>query len=116
MYRAKRPIEGERKNLKDSRGCMVDIEFMVQYWVLANVNSIGSDCLYSDNIALLDELFRQGLITLSQSKLVDTYQTYHRLLHESVLQNESAEIDAELIAEEVDLVTNCWNECFGLEN
>ena len=116
MYRAKRPIEGERKNLKDSRGCMVDIEFMVQYWVLANVNSIGSDCLYSDNIALLEALYRLDLITRSQAKLVEIYQTYHRLLHESVLQNESAEIDAELIADEVDLVTNCWNECFGLEN
>ena len=116
IYRAKRPAEGARRNLKHSRGCMVDIEFMVQYWVLANANSIGSDCLYSDNIALLEELFRLGLITRSQSRLVDIYQTYHRLLHESVLQNESAEIDAELIADEVDLVTRCWNECFGLEN
>ena len=116
IYRAKRPPEGARRNLKHSRGGMVDIEFMVQYWVLAQANSIGSDCLYSDNIALLGELFRQDLITRSQSKLVDTYQTYHRLLHESVLQNESAEIDADLIADEVDLVTRCWNECFGLES
>ena len=84
--------------------------------MLANVNSIGSDCLYSDNIALLEALYRLDLITRSQAKLVEIYQTYHRLLHEFVLQNESAEIDAELIADEVDLVTNCWNECFGLEN
>jgi glutamate-ammonia-ligase adenylyltransferase len=116
IYRSKRPPEGERLNLKHSRGCMVDIEFMVQYWVLAHANSIGSGRLYSDNIALLDELFRLNLITRSQSKLVDVYQTYHRLLHESVLHNESAEIDAELIADEVNLVTRCWNECFGLEN
>lgn len=115
IYRNKRPPEGERRDLKHSRGGMVDIEFLVQYWVLAQANSIGSDCLSSDNISLINELFRLGLITRSQSKLVEIYQAYHRLLHESVLQNESAEVDAELIADEVRQVTNCWNECFGLE-
>ena len=54
MYQSKRPPEGERVDLKQSRGGMVDIEFMVQYWVLAQANSIGSDCLYSDNISLLE--------------------------------------------------------------
>jgi glutamate-ammonia-ligase adenylyltransferase len=114
MYQSKRPAEGERVDLKQSRGGMVDIEFMVQYWVLAQANSIGSDCLYSDNISLLKALFRQDLITSSQSRLVEIYQCYHRLLHESVLQNQSAEIDAELIAEQLAHVKNCWNDCFGL--
>jgi len=114
MYQSKRPAEGERVDLKQSRGGMVDIEFMVQYWVLAKANSIGSDCLYSDNISLLKALFRRDLITSSQSRLVEIYQSYHRLLHESVLQNQSAEIDAELIAEQLAHVKNCWNDCFGL--
>ena len=114
MYHSKRPAEGERVDLKQSRGGMVDIEFMVQYWVLAKANSIGSDCLYSDNISLLNALFRQDLITSSQSRLVEIYQSYHRLLHESVLQNQSAEIDAELIAEQLAHVKHCWNDCFGL--
>jgi glutamate-ammonia-ligase adenylyltransferase len=114
MYQSKRPAEGDRVDLKQSRGGMVDIEFMVQYWVLAQANSIGSDCLYSDNISLLKALFRQDLITSSQSRLVEIYQCYHRLLHESVLQNQSAEIDAELIAEQLAHVKNCWNDCFGL--
>ena len=114
MYQSKRPAEGERVDLKQSRGGMVDIEFMVQYWVLAQANSIGSDCLYSDNISLLKELSRQNLITSSQSQLVEIYQSYHRLLHESVLQNQSAEIDADLIAEQLAHVKNCWNDCFGL--
>ncbi|MCP4873996.1 MAG: bifunctional [glutamate--ammonia ligase]-adenylyl-L-tyrosine phosphorylase/[glutamate--ammonia-ligase] adenylyltransferase [Gammaproteobacteria bacterium] len=115
IYQAKRPPEDERKNLKQSRGCMVDIEFLVQYWVLARSNSIGSDCLYSDNISLLRELFRLNLITASQSRLAEIYQHYQRLLHESVLQNQSAEVDAELISEQVQQVVNCWNESFGLQ-
>jgi glutamate-ammonia-ligase adenylyltransferase len=114
MYRAKRPPEGDRVDLKQSRGGMVDIEFMVQYWVLSLANSIGSDCLYSDNISLLKALFRKDLITGSQSQLVEIYQDYHRLLHQFVLQNQSAEMDTELIAEQIAHVKNCWNECFSL--
>ncbi len=115
IYRSKQPPEGERRDLKQSRGGMVDIEFLVQYWVLAHANSIGSDCLYSDNISLLNELFRLNLITSSQSQLAEIYQTYHRLLHESVLQNQSAEVDAEVIAEQIEYVVNCWNECFSVQ-
>jgi len=114
MYQAKRPVEGDRADLKHSRGGMVDIEFMVQYWVLAQANSIGSDCLYSDNISLLKALFRLKLITAAQSQLVEIYQSYHRLLHQSVLQNQSAEVDAELIAGHLAHVKNCWDECFSL--
>jgi glutamate-ammonia-ligase adenylyltransferase len=116
IYSAKHPPEGERRDLKQSRGAMVDIEFLVQYWVLALANNIGSDCLYSDNISLLNELFRLNLITSSQSQLAGIYTDYHRLLHESVLQNQSSEIDAELIDAQIKQVINCWNECFGLEN
>jgi len=116
LYHSKRPPEGDRKDLKQSRGGMVDIEFLVQYWVLAQANSIGSDRLYSDNIRLLNELFRLNLITSSQSQLAGIYTDYHRLLHESVLQNQSSEVDAEIIETQVNHVVNCWNECFGLEN
>jgi len=57
------------------------------------------------------------LITASQSQLAEIYRSYHRLLHESVLQNQSAEIDAELIAEHRAHVKTCWDDCFGeLEN
>ena len=115
IYRSKQPPEGARRDLKQSRGAMVDIEFMVQYWVLLQANNIGSECLYSDNIRLLNELFRLQLITSSQSQLAEIYTDYHRLLHESVLQNRSSEVDAEIIEARVNHVVNCWNECFGLE-
>lgn len=116
IYRSKQPPEDERRDLKHSRGAMVDIEFLVQYWVLAQANNIGSECLYSDNISLLNELFRLSLITSSQSQLADIYIDYHRMLHESVLQNQSSEVDAESIDAQINHVVNCWNECFGLEN
>ena len=115
IYQAKGPPEGEFKNLKDSRGCMVDIEFMVQFWTLLHANKAGSICSYSDNIGLLKELFRLNLISSPQSQLIDIYRTYHHWLHETVLQNKPAEIESEIIATETQHVINCWNDCFGLE-
>jgi len=115
IYNSKNPPEGDFKNLKHSRGCMVDIEFMVQYWTLLHANKAGSVCSYSDNIGLLNELFRLNLISSSQSQLIDIYKTYHHWLHETVLQNRPAEIESEIITLETQQVINCWNECFGLE-
>ncbi len=115
IYQARKPAEGETRNLKYSRGCLIDIEFMVQYWTLLYANKDGSICSYSDNIGLLKALFRLDLISRSQSQLIDNYQTYHRWLHETVLRNEPAEIESETIAEQVAHVLDCWNECFSPE-
>jgi len=77
IYKTKNPPEGEFKNLKHS---------------------------YTDNIGLLNELFRLELITSSQFQLADIYQTYHRCLHETVLQNKPAEIESGVIAAQVEHV------------
>lgn len=114
MYRAKRPAEGEFMDLKHSRGCMVDIEFMVQFWVLLHANKNGSICTYSDNISILNELIRLNTIPSQYSQLVDIYLTYHRHLHEAVLQNKPAEIEAEKIDAEVVQVRKIWKQCFSL--
>ena len=116
MYHAKKPPEGERRDLKHSRGGMVDIEFMVQYWVLRHANSIGSGDLNSANIELLKMLFQLNLISRAEAQLVEIYQDYHRLLHQSVLQNESSEVDAGPIQSQLEHVTSCWNRCFGVES
>jgi glutamate-ammonia-ligase adenylyltransferase len=113
IYKDKSPQEGDFKDLKHSHGCMVDIEFMVQFWTLLYANKFDSIVSYSDNIGLLNELFRLELITSSQSRLADIYQTYHHCLHETVLQNQPAEIESDIIASEVKHVIKCWNECFS---
>ncbi|MCP4490750.1 MAG: bifunctional [glutamate--ammonia ligase]-adenylyl-L-tyrosine phosphorylase/[glutamate--ammonia-ligase] adenylyltransferase [Gammaproteobacteria bacterium] len=114
MYKFSQPPEGELRNLKHSRGCMIDIEFMVQYWVLRHANKNGSICSYSDNIHLLNELIRLNLISSSYSQLIDNYLIYHRWLHETVLQNNSAEIPFKAIEAEITQVIQSWNECFNL--
>ena len=113
MYASKHPPEDDMKNLKHSRGCMIDIEFMVQYWALLHANKVGSICSYSDNIRLLNELIRLKVIASSYSQLVDIYLTYHRWLHETVLQNKPAEIASDLIEAEVTQVKQSWQTCFN---
>ena len=114
MYTNNHPPEGDIRHLKHSRGCMIDIEFMVQYWVLLHANKIDSICSYSDNISLLNELVRLKAIASSYSQLVDIYQTYHRWLHETVLQNKPAEIASKLIEAEITQVNQCWQSCFNV--
>lgn len=100
-------------NLKHSAGGLIDIEFMVQFWVLDEANSIGSLCSYSDNINLLNELFRLGLITDNQFKLAAIYQHYQGLLHKQVLQNLSFDVEITLVADEAAHVVQCWKACFA---
>jgi glutamate-ammonia-ligase adenylyltransferase len=113
IYASKKPVEDDLKHIKHSRGCMVDIEFMVQYWALLWANKNASIASDSDNIGLLNELFRLNLISSSQFQLADIYRAYHHWLHEAVLQNRPAEIATEIISTEVNHVVDCWNECFG---
>ncbi len=115
VYLNKHPGEQTKVNLKHCRGGLLEIEFLVQYWVLTHANSVGSASLKSDNIGLLNELFRLNLITRAQLKLVAIYQFYHHTLHQRVLQNNDENIDSNLIENETAEVINCWNECFGLE-
>ena len=109
-----KPLEDECKNLKHSRGCMIDIEFMVQYWVLLHANKVGSISAHSDNISLLNELIQSNIIPHSHLQLVNTYLTYHRYLHETVLQNKPAEISFRKIKTEVTQVLKSWKKCFSL--
>jgi len=113
MYQAKNPVEGETFNIKHSRGGMVDIEFMVQYWVLLHANKFASLLETTDNIGLITELHRLGIITDECLQLRDIYQAFHKWLHSQVLQNQSAEIPTERVLSEVDRVKTCWNLTFN---
>jgi glutamate-ammonia-ligase adenylyltransferase len=113
MYQAKKPPENERINLKHSRGCMVDIEFLVQFWVLLHANKFASLCETTDNIGLLTALHKSGLITDQQLQLRNIYQKLHELLHARVLQNQSAEIPASEIQPLIEQVRACWNTTFN---
>ncbi len=113
MYRAKQPPEGNRINLKHSRGGLVDIEFLVQYRVLAGANKFASLCQTTDNIGLLSALHEVGLIDDDCVQLRDIYRIFHQWLHARVLQNCSADIEAEPLRKELETVRACWRRWLG---
>jgi glutamate-ammonia-ligase adenylyltransferase len=112
MYLAQDPVEGETINLKHSRGCMVDIEFMVQYLVLLHSNKFASLSQTTDNIGLINELHRLGLVSNDFGQLTTSYRNFHRWLHTRVLQNQSADIESRLVRDDIDQVLLCWNQVF----
>ena len=112
IYQAKNPPETEMIDIKHSRGGLVDIEFMVQYWVLRHANKFASLTQTTDNIGLISELHDLGLIPLEYLQLAEIYQTFHKWLHTQVLQNQSAELPLDKVHDEVDMVRACWNKTF----
>ncbi len=112
MYQAQNPPEGDTINIKHSRGCMVDIEFLVQYWVLKNANKFASLSETTDNIGLITELRRLELISQADLQLRDTYQTLHKWLHAQVLQDQPEDIASTKLRSEIDLVKSCWGNTF----
>ena len=113
MYQANNPPEGDIINIKHSKHCMLDIEFLVQFLVLQHANKFASLIETTDNVGLITELHRLHLISDHELPLRESYLTFHRWLHARVLQNQSAEIASALVRQDMDLVQACWNKTFN---
>lgn len=101
-------------NIKQSKGGMVDIEFIVQYFVLLNANKLSSLCEYSANIALLKCLHKHNCIDVQYLELIPIYASLHRRLHQQVLQPSSAALLDEKFNKDIETVSNLWAQCFTL--
>ncbi|NOX32586.1 MAG: bifunctional [glutamate--ammonia ligase]-adenylyl-L-tyrosine phosphorylase/[glutamate--ammonia-ligase] adenylyltransferase [Deltaproteobacteria bacterium] len=80
-------------DLKQSRGCIVDIEFLVQYLILKNAHAHPDITIWTDNIRLLESLDAQGIITGCQSeRLQNAYLKMRKAVHRQNLQEKSRQI------------------------
>lgn len=102
-------------DLKHDRGGMVDIEFVVQYWVLLHAARDPELIRNTGNIALLREVARLGLLHPHEAEIVgNAYRTYRRLQHRLRLDGmEKARVPLEQIAAERDAVLRLWQRVFG---
>jgi len=74
-------------DLKQGKGGITDIEFMVQYAVLAWSETLPELLDYTDNIRLLGALRDSGKLTEDESHmLADAYRFYRGLANHCVLQ------------------------------
>jgi glutamate-ammonia-ligase adenylyltransferase len=104
-------------DLKHDRGGMVDVEFIVQYLVLAHAQRQPRLLGNLGNIALLRIAGELGLIDATLAAGVgDAYRRFRKLQHGLRLNNaEFARVPAGSAAGEVAAVKSLWRAVFGTE-
>ena len=96
-------------DLKQGEGGIVDIEFMVQYHILANARTYPGLALYSDNIRQLEALSLVGCLSDADADaLKAAYVRYRSLNHEAILAGRAGLIAAELVRDERRTVNRLW--------
>ncbi|ACL71561.1 (Glutamate--ammonia-ligase) adenylyltransferase [Thioalkalivibrio sulfidiphilus HL-EbGr7] len=98
-----------RFNLKRDPGGIADIEFMVQYWVLAYACDHPPLLDYPDNIRILERLVVTGVLPEEDARfLTDTYREFRNRIHRLTLQESDAVVDAAEFAEQRETVRALW--------
>ena len=111
-----RPGEGWF-DLKQGRGGIADIEFMVQYMVLLNTCRHPELSTWTDNIRQLGELAAAGLLSAPDARaLSDAYQTYRAAGHRYALQDEPARVAEAEFQVHREAVTRIWHELMDRPN
>ena len=101
-------------DLKHSTGGIVDIEFIVQYGVLASASIYPKLITYTDNVRLLATLEAIGFFTPAQAELLtNAYCTYRDTGHQRVLQGETVMVEVEAVAELSQSVAQVWQDIMG---
>ena len=109
------PNRGKLFDLKHDRGGMVDIEFIVQYLVLAHSYQHAKLALNHGNIALLGYASELGLIASPLAVSVqDAYRVFRRHQHRLRLQGERyARMPREAIAAHIEATLTLWQDVLG---
>ena len=111
------PNKSELFDLKHDRGGMVDIEFMVQYLVLAHSNVHAHMTANDGNIALLKLAADLELIPRELSDSVrDAYRDYRRRQHGLRLNGaQYARVPHHEVRAEIDATRKLWHNVFGTD-
>jgi [glutamine synthetase] adenylyltransferase / [glutamine synthetase]-adenylyl-L-tyrosine phosphorylase len=82
-------------DIKQDAGGIADIEFLVQYWVLAAANLHPELLTYSDNIRQLEGLSKVKILDYSTADwLKETYVGYRTVLHHLSLEGDGERVVA----------------------
>ncbi|GAB3369588.1 bifunctional [glutamate--ammonia ligase]-adenylyl-L-tyrosine phosphorylase/[glutamate--ammonia-ligase] adenylyltransferase [Spongiibacter taiwanensis] len=115
------PAGGAEKNaqfdLKQSPGGIVDIEFMVQYAVLAWAHQHPPLAEYTDNIRILESLNTEGLISSADAQaLIDAYKAFRSQAHRLSLQEQKGRLASTALPEQRAAVMRLWQSLMESEN
>jgi len=101
-------------DIKQDKGGIADIEFIVQYGVLLWAHRYPELLHWTDNIRLLQDFARCGLMSAEDVRVIsDSYRSYRACVHRMALQEEDAEVEVGQFARERDAITRIWQELLG---
>ncbi|MCF6253831.1 MAG: bifunctional [glutamate--ammonia ligase]-adenylyl-L-tyrosine phosphorylase/[glutamate--ammonia-ligase] adenylyltransferase, partial [Thiomicrorhabdus sp.] len=96
-------------DLKQGRGGIVDIEFMMQFLVLSYAHVYPALCQYSDNLRILEAAASTQLLTQKETDdLLDAYKTYRSKYHRVALQNEKPLVSSDCYLPQREAVQRVW--------
>jgi glutamate-ammonia-ligase adenylyltransferase len=98
-------------HLKQDRGGIVDIEFMVQYLVLRWCNEHGELLRHTDTIHLLKALATAGLLKSAYAQtLIEAYRQYRAVSHRLTLAEASSLVDDAQLEVQRERVAEIWKQ------
>ncbi|MGA0805569.1 MAG: bifunctional [glutamate--ammonia ligase]-adenylyl-L-tyrosine phosphorylase/[glutamate--ammonia-ligase] adenylyltransferase [Pseudohongiellaceae bacterium] len=101
-------------HLKHDAGGLVDIEFIVQYLVLAHAHAQPLLLQWSDNMRLLDRVAETSILPGDDAHaLQQAYIEYRSLLHKRALDNVDDHLPADAFMAQRANVTRIWQSLFA---
>lgn len=96
-------------NIKKDPGGITDIEFLVQYLILAHAHRHPELVTWSDNIRQLESLQQAGILPAETAEgLADCYRTLRDHIHALSLQEQEAHVAINQLGEEQAFVRAAW--------
>jgi len=101
-------------DIKQDKGGITDIEFIVQYGVLSWANRHPELLRWTDNIRLLQGFVQADLIEGEDVRLLsDSYRVYRSHVHRMALQEEEAIVDDGQFTTERNAIIAIWQKLLG---
>jgi glutamate-ammonia-ligase adenylyltransferase len=106
--------EPEIFDLKQDKGGIVDIEFLVQYLVLLRSHAYHKLLRWTDNVRILETLIETGIIEdPTGSLLKKAYLTYRLAAHRLSLQEKPAKVPADKFYDLRENIQKVWDDFLG---
>jgi len=97
-------------DIKQDRGGIVDIEFLVQYLVLLQSNEYNELAKWTDNVRILQTLAETKIIDNDTAHfLKEAYLTYRLTAHRLSLQEKPAKVEVSRFADLREQVIKIWD-------
>jgi len=111
--RSARPVKAGLFDVKHSKGGMVDVEFAVQYLVLAYSHTHPNLTANSGNIALLHHAEQAGLLPAGVgSSAANAYRALRKVQHTARLDEQPTQVDDQSLQPERAAIERLWVSVF----